>query len=53
MAAIGPFLRAVLREADHRGYNFDRLRIRRIEFGVPTIEVTDGQLSYEFLHLPE
>lgn len=49
--AISSYLHAVCDEATQRGYNFDRTRIRLSERGTTPIEVTEGQLRYEFTHL--
>ena len=48
--AIARYLREVAREADARGYNFDKSRIvnRRYQGKIP---VTRGQAEYEFRHL--
>ena len=48
--AIARYLREVAREADARGYNFDKSRIvnRRYQ---GKIRVTRGQTEYEFRHL--
>lgn len=50
-ATIGAYLEAVAQEADDRGYRFDRTRIRQQGRTVPGMEVTTGQLSYEWDHL--
>lgn len=51
LEAIGAFLDGIADEADARGYNFDRSRIR-VSAGLATsIPVTDGQLAYEWRHL--
>ena len=48
--AIARYLREVAKEADARGYNFDKNRIgnRRYQGKIP---VTRGQTGYEFRHL--
>lgn len=48
--AIAGYLREVAKEADVRGYNFDKNRIggRRYQGKIP---VTRGQAGYEFRHL--
>ena len=52
IGAIASYLRAVVDEADNRGYNFDRSKIINEEFrGMMT--VTTGQLDYEFRRLLE
>jgi len=49
-AAIAAYLHAVADEADRRGYLFDRGKLPLVtETGV--IEVTDGQLLFEWQHL--
>ncbi|MCX7522651.1 pyrimidine dimer DNA glycosylase/endonuclease V [Microbacterium sp. STN6] len=66
MAAMAAFLHGVADEADSRGYSFDRSRIdgSRIdgetaqpsspEAGVvPLIDVSDGQLDYEWARLQQ
>lgn len=49
-AAIGTYLRGVLREAERRGYRFDAARISCAE-EAPRLEVTSGQLMFEWSHL--
>ena len=49
-AAIAGYLQAVADEAGRRGYAFDRTRIAS-RGGRALIEVTDGQLRYEWAHL--
>ncbi len=50
VGAIASYLRAVVAEAERRGYQFDRSKIanRRI---TRKLLVTQGQLEYEFKHL--
>lgn len=50
--AIAGYLRVVAKEADARGYNFDKRRIvnRRYQGKIP---VTSGQAGYEIRHLME
>ncbi|CDN30804.1 pyrimidine dimer DNA glycosylase [Mucinivorans hirudinis] len=50
VAAVDVFLSAVLSEARLRGYNFDATKIN-LTAKSETIEVTQGQLNYEFEHL--
>lgn len=50
VAAIDVFLSAVLTEAQSRGYNFDGAKIN-LNSQSTKIEVTQGQLDYEFEHL--
>ncbi len=49
--SIAEYLHSVVDEADKRGYNFDRNKI--INYGGVSlrIEVTVGQIEYEFNHL--
>lgn len=46
VAAVDAYLGELLREADRRGYRFDRSKVGRP--GVERIGVTRGQLDYEF-----
>lgn len=48
--AISSYLRAVHDEASSRGYAFDRAKIGNVRPVAP-IEVTRGQLHYEWAHL--
>lgn len=48
--AIGSYLHGVHREADARGYNFDRSKIGRAGRHA-TIPVSAGQVEYEWSHL--
>lgn len=51
-ASIAAYLDALAAEADHRGYRFDRSRIDAADpRAVAPIEVTGGQLAYEWQHL--
>lgn len=49
--AIGAYLRGVADEADARGYSFDRSRIIAVDKDVASLQLTAGQLSYEWRHL--
>jgi len=49
--AISVFLRAIVDEADGRGYAFARSKIAVLEPGGLSIPVTVGQLQYEWIHL--
>ena len=49
-SAIGKYLTIVADEADRRGYNFNRDKIKSASFQ-DQILVTDGQIEYEFNHL--
>ena len=51
LAAVCAYLHDIALEADTRGYRYDRTRIDRALHGdppVPRIEVTTGQLTYEW-----
>lgn len=50
IGAIATYLRYIAREADSRGYFFDRSKIINRRF-TRKISVTDQQLGYEFDHL--
>ena len=50
MGAIAEYLSSVCDEADRRGYNFNRSKIRSERLGSP-IEVTEGQIAFELEHL--
>lgn len=52
IGAIASYLRAVVDEADNRGYNFDRSKIINEEFR-GMMMITTGQLDYEFRRLLE
>lgn len=49
-AAIGGYLREVVREAERRGYRFDGSKVA-IDRNPSPLEVTTGQLGYERGHL--
>ena len=49
-ASINTYLRYILIEAKSRKYNFDRAKLRRVR-NKSRIEVSAGQLSFEFKHL--
>lgn len=49
--AIATFLAGLVDEADSRGYNFARDKITSPTDNVAQIEVTVGQLQYEWSHL--
>jgi len=51
VASVGAYLAGLAREADRRGYRFDRSRIIVADAPVPSIAVTDGQLAFEWAHL--
>lgn len=52
LASIGGFLVGIADEADRRGYRYDRARIiTPTDPPAVAIEVTDGQLGYEWEHL--
>jgi hypothetical protein len=48
--AIAVYLHHVVDEAEVRGYNFDRSKLPRRKSS-PRIEVTNGQLRFEWQHL--
>ena len=50
LEAINQYLAEVWNEATRRGYNFDRTKID-FDFQKIKIDVTTGQLQYEFNHL--
>ncbi len=50
MSAIGAYLSAVCREAEKRGYSFDRSKIVK-PLGRARIRTTSGQMGYEKNHL--
>jgi hypothetical protein len=51
VATVGAYLTGLADDADRRGYRFDRSRILMPSAPSPTLEVTDGQLAYEWAHL--
>jgi hypothetical protein len=51
LGSICWYLHAIADEADARGYLYDRSRIDRPAVVAPTIEVTTGQLEYEWTWL--
>lgn len=53
VSAIGFYLLKIHDEATRRGYRFDRSKIDRAAEKVEPIEITDGQLNYEFEILVE
>ncbi|MCA9391979.1 DNA lyase [candidate division WWE3 bacterium] len=50
LLAINQYLHAIVDEADARGYNFDRTKLRNT-VDVNELTVTVGQLNYELEHL--
>ena len=50
VALIDTYLRAVAAEADVRGYRFDRDKLGAV-LASDTLDVTEGQMRYEFEHL--
>ena len=50
-SAIAAYLQAVCKEADRRGYRFDRGRILGPASPMAPMEVTEGQLLHEREHL--
>ncbi len=51
LAAVGAYLTGLADDADRRGYRFDRSRILRPSAPAATMDVTTGQLDYEWDHL--
>jgi hypothetical protein len=49
--AIGRYLLDIWKEADSRGYAFDRRKVKNAVSPVRPITVTRGQLGYEWEHL--
>ena len=49
--AISAFLRGIADEAEARGYRFDRAKILRVETPLEPVQVTTGQVSFEWAHL--
>lgn len=49
-SAINAYLRAVLLEAERRGYSFDKTKVGPIRAPI-TLTATVGQLQYEWRHL--
>lgn len=47
-SAIAAYLHAVFDEGHQRGYRFDRAKIGEAKLDASPIEVTDGQVRYEF-----
>jgi hypothetical protein len=50
LSAMNTYLRAVVLEAERRGYSFDRQKIGPGRRGV-ALSATEGQLAYEWQHL--
>lgn len=50
-AAIATYLRDVQAEAARRGYSFDTKKIGRGKIRAKSLQVTRGQLRYEWMHL--
>ena len=50
VGAIANYLRLVAKEAERRGYNFDKSKIKNRSIQ-SKITVTSGQIEYEFKHL--
>lgn len=48
--AIATYLRSIIAEAGRRGYSFDKTKIRNRRMQ-GKLNVTNGQLDYEFKHL--
>lgn len=50
-AAISVYLHAIAEEASRRGYRFDATKLPRLRRRRCVIEVSEGQLRYEWQHL--
>jgi hypothetical protein len=50
-AAIGKYLLAVWKEADRRGYDFEKNKIKKAGKNIGLIPISRGQLRYEWEHL--
>lgn len=48
---INAYLKEIYNEATNRGYNFDINKIGEIKNDLKKIEITSGQIKYEFEHL--
>lgn len=51
--AVGYYLRIIYEEANRRGYNYNFSKIIRPEKSVEKIEITNGQIEYEYMILME
>jgi hypothetical protein len=51
LKAIGAYLSEVQKEAERRGYKFDKGKIMFPRKNAAKMPVTDGQLKHEWLHL--
>lgn len=51
--AIGRYLLGVWKEADRRGYAFERQKVKNAGSRVRPLAVTRGQLRYEAVHLSQ
>ncbi len=51
LGLVGAYLTGIADEATARGYRFDRTRILEGGAPVPRLDVTVGQLAYEWAHL--
>jgi hypothetical protein len=49
--AIGHYLLAVWKEADRRGYSFNKRKLKNRYGKVAVISITNGQIQYEWKHL--
>ena len=50
LSALDAYLSAVVDEAAARGYRYDRSKLGPVQ-PLPPIEITDGQLAFEWQHL--
>lgn len=51
VSTIDAYLHAVWEEATQRGYRFDAQKIAPPDAPIPLLELTQGQLDYEYRHL--
>ncbi len=51
--AIEYYLHGVYEEASLRGYSFNRDKLSPVQPSISLIQVTDGQLNYEWQHLTQ
>ena len=49
--AVNNFLLEIYKEAQSRGYNFDKKKVGPVSDKPVKVKVTNGQLQYEFSHL--
>lgn len=51
LKAIGNYLMEVWREADRRGYSFEKKKVKNASSAIEPIPITRGQVDYEWSHL--